>query len=159
MDLLPPDAAQEVTVLFRWLHPDRAHDLMLPAYQSRCAAGMDVQAAVDGELLLNPGEIALVATGFAIALPAGCEMQVRPRSGLAVRHGLTLVNSPGTIDSDYRGEVRIAMINLGSAPVVIRRGDRIAQLVLAPVLRTRWQVVEELDATGRGDGGFGHSGV
>lgn len=159
MDSLPLDAAQEVTVLFRWLHPDRAHDLMLPAYQSRCAAGMDVQAAVDGELLLNPGEIALVATGFAIALPAGCEMQVRPRSGLAVRHGLTLVNSPGTIDSDYRGEVRIAMINLGSAPVVIRRGDRIAQLVLAPVLRTRWQVVEELDATGRGDGGFGHTGV
>lgn len=159
MDSLPPDAAQEVTVLFHWLHPDRAHDLMLPAYQSRCAAGMDVQAAVDGELLLKPGEIALVATGFAIALPAGCEMQVRPRSGLAVRHGLTLVNSPGTIDSDYRGEVRIAMINLGSAPVVIRRGDRIAQLVLAPVLRTRWQVVEELDATGRGDGGFGHTGV
>ncbi len=159
MELPPPGNVQEIPVLFRWLHADREKDLMLPAYQSQGAAGMDVQAAVDGDSVLNPGEIVLIPTGFAIALPPGYEMQVRPRSGLAVRHGLTLINSPGTIDSDYRGEVRIAMINLGSAPVIIRRGDRIAQLVLAPVLRTRWQVVEQLDATIRADGGFGHTGV
>ena len=159
MDLLPPDAAQEVTVLFRWLHPDRAHDLMLPAYQSRCAAGMDVQAAVDGELLLNPGEIALVATGFAIALPAGCEMQVRPRSGLAVRHGLTLVNSPGTIDSDYRGELGVILANLGAEPFTVAHGMRVAQLVLAPVARIAWDERAALADSARGAGGFGSTGT
>jgi dUTP pyrophosphatase len=159
MDRLSSGSLQEVTVLFRWLHPGRVYDLMLPAYHSEYAAGMDVQAAVEGETVVAPGEIVLIPTGFAVAIPPGYEMQVRPRSGLAVRHGLTLINSPGTIDSDYRGEVRIAMINLGSNSFVVRRGDRIAQLVLAPIVRTRWQVVEQLEATDRADGGFGHTGV
>ena len=120
---------------------------------------MDVQAAVTGELEIAPGAIALVPTGFAVAIPPGYEMQVRPRSGLALRHGLTLINSPGTIDSDYRGEVKIALINLGPAPFVVTRGDRIAQLVLAPVVRAHLELVGQLTSTARADGGFGHTGV
>ena len=159
MDSLPPDAAQEVPVLFRWLHPDNARDLKLPTYQSQGAAGMDVQAAVDGELLLHPGEIALIATGFAIALPSGCEMQVRPRSGLAVRCGLTLINSPGTIDSDYRGEVKALLINHATEPFVIERGMRIAQMVIAPVTQVTVCEAGETTDTTRGAGGFGSTGV
>jgi dUTP pyrophosphatase len=120
---------------------------------------MDVRAAVEEDVEIDPGRIALVPTGFAVAIPPGYEMQVRPRSGLALRHGLTLINSPGTIDSDYRGEVKIALINLGEAPFRVRRGDRIAQLVLAPIVRADLRVVETLDATGRAAGGFGHTGI
>ncbi len=148
-----------VIVRLRWLHPQRTQDLALPRYHSVLAAGMDVRAAVEEDVEIDPGRIALVPTGFAVAIPPGYEMQVRPRSGLALRHGLTLINSPGTIDSDYRGEVKIALINLGEAPFRVRRGDRIAQLVLAPIVRADLRVVETLDATDRAAGGFGHTGI
>ena len=120
---------------------------------------MDLSAAVRDALTLQPGERALVPTGFAIELPLGFEAQVRPRSGLALRQGLTLVNSPGTIDADYRGEVGVIAINLGQQPVVIQRGDRIAQLVVAPVIQAVVRETKVLSATDRGDGGFGHTGV
>jgi dUTP pyrophosphatase len=149
----------EIEVQFCWLHPEKTVDLQLPAYQSDAAAGMDVQAAVADETSLAPGGIFLVPTGFAMAIPQGFEIQVRPRSGLAARHGVTLINSPGTIDSDYRGEVKIALINLGELPYTVKRGDRIAQLILAPVLRARLNLVPELDTTARAAGGFGHTGV
>lgn len=120
---------------------------------------MDLRAAVNDPLTLAPGERALVPTGLRIALPPGFEAQVRPRSGLAVRHGVTMLNTPGTIDADYRGEIRVIAINLGQEPFVIRRGDRIAQLVVAPVTRVEWRLVESLEATARGEGGFGHTGT
>lgn len=148
----------ENTVRICWCTEEAARDIRLPAYATADAAGMDVEAAVTGELVIAPGEIVLVPTGFRVALPSGYEMQVRPRSGLAVRHGLTVVNSPGTIDADYRGEVKIALINLGRAPYTVRRGDRIAQLVLAPVSRAKLQVAAALDQTARDAGGFGHTG-
>jgi dUTP pyrophosphatase len=119
---------------------------------------MDVAAAVTKPLTLAPGEIKLLPTGFAVAIAPGYELQVRPRSGLAVKHGITVVNAPGTIDADYRGEVKIGLINLSSQPFTIHRGDRIAQLVLAPVCRAVLIVCRELDRTARQDGGFGHSG-
>ena len=130
--------------------------LALPAYATDGAAGMDVLAAED--VTLSPGMRYPVATGFALAIPAGYEVQVRPRSGLALKHGITLPNTPGTIDSDYRGELKVILINLGDADFVIARGDRIAQLVLAPVTLARWDEVAELDETARGSGGFGSTG-
>ncbi len=142
-----------------WLTSENTADLPLPAYETAGSAGMDVAAAVDGEVVLTPGDIALIPTGFAVAIPSGWEIQVRPRSGLAVRHGITIVNSPGTIDSDYRGEVKIGLINLGRESFVVKRGDRIAQLVLAPVARVEWRAVARLDSTARAAGGFGHTGV
>jgi dUTP pyrophosphatase len=123
------------------------------------AAGMDVAAACTEELVLQPGDIRLIPTGFGVALPEGFELQVRPRSGLAVKHGITVINAPGTIDADYRGEIKIGLINLGREPFTIRRGDRIAQLILAPVCRACLQLVDTLEATQRGSGGFGHTGV
>jgi dUTP pyrophosphatase len=131
--------------------------LALPAYETGGAAGMDIRAAED--VHLAPGARALVATGFAIALPQGFEAQVRPRSGLAVKHGLTVLNAPGTIDSDYRGEIKVPLINLGQEPVIITRGDRIAQMVIAPVVQVVLQVVENLSDTARGSAGFGSSGL
>ena len=136
-----------------------AADLPLPAYETPGAAGMDVRAAVEQPLTLAPGAIALVPTGLVIELPAGFEMQVRPRSGLAAKHGITLPNSPATIDWDYRGEVRVIMQNLGREPFVIERGARIAQMVLQRVPRVTWVEAEELSATTRGAGGFGHTGA
>ncbi|MGQ0660247.1 dUTP diphosphatase [Sphingosinicella sp.] len=130
--------------------------LPLPAYASSDAAGMDVVAAES--LTLAPGQRHAVATGFAIAIPPGYEIQVRPRSGLALRHGVTCANTPGTIDADYRGEVKIILANIGERPFEVVRGERIAQLVPAPVLRADFDVVEELDATPRGAGGFGSTG-
>jgi len=127
----------------------------LPRYMTPDAAGMDLQADIDGEILLAPGERRLVATGLALAIPPGFEGQVRPRSGLAHRHGLTLLNAPGTIDADYRGELQVLLVNLGQAPAHIRRGDRIAQLVVAPVARVAWHEVAMLPPSSRGDGGFG----
>ncbi|MBB5347776.1 dUTP diphosphatase [Desulfoprunum benzoelyticum] len=150
---------ERVVVRLRWLDPLKTQDLDLPRYHSALAAGMDVRAAVEQDVEIDPGRIALVPTGFAVAIPPGYEIQVRPRSGLALRHGLTLINSPGTIDSDYRGEVKVALINLGVAPFRVSRGDRIAQLVLAPVIRAELRVVEQLDATDRAAGGFGHTGI
>ena len=131
-------------------------DLPLPAYATDGAAGMDVVAAET--LTLPPAGRHAVATGFALAIPGGFEIQVRPRSGLALKHGITVPNTPGTIDSDYRGEVKIILINLSSEPFEIARGDRIAQLVLAPVTRAQWNEVDDLDATRRGEGGFGSTG-
>jgi len=130
--------------------------LPLPAYASEHAAGMDVVAAED--LTLAPGARHAVATGFAIAIPHGYEVQVRPRSGLALKHGITCLNTPGTIDSDYRGEVKVILANLGSEPFAVVRGERIAQLVPAPVLRAAFSEVEDLDDTARGAGGFGSTG-
>lgn len=132
-------------------------ELPLPAYETVGAAGMDLRAAV--ALVLKPGERSLVPTGFAIALPEGFEGQVRPRSGLAVKHGVTVLNAPGTIDWDYRGEIKVPLINLGEADFRISRGDRIAQLVLAPVTRAICVEAEDLTDTTRGSGGFGSSGV
>jgi dUTP pyrophosphatase len=130
--------------------------LELPAYATEGAAGMDVLAAED--VVLAPGARHAVATGLAMAIPHGFEIQVRPRSGLALKHGVTVPNTPGTIDSDYRGELKVIMINHGDAAFEIRRGDRIAQLVLAPVTQASWLPVEELDETVRGEGGFGSTG-
>ncbi len=149
----------EKTVDFCWLIPANERDIELPAYKTAGSAGMDVAAAVAADLQINPGEIALVPTGWSVAVPDGYELQVRPRSGLAVKHGVTLINSPGTIDSDYRGEVKIGLVNLGKKVFTVHRGDRIAQLVLAAVVRARLQLVEKLDPSGRGHGGFGHTGV
>ena len=136
-------------------------DLPLPAYETADAAGMDLRAAVpeDEPLTLKPGSRLAVPTGLAFALPAGFEAQVRPRSGLAAKHGVTCLNTPGTIDADYRGEVKVILINLGEEDVAIRRGDRIAQLVIAPVASARWDEVASLDETSRGAGGFGSTGA
>ena len=120
---------------------------------------MDLHAAVREPVTIAPGAIALVGCGFAMAVPEGFEAQVRPRSGLAVKAGLTVVNAPGTIDADYRGEVKVALINLGAAPFTVERGVRIAQLVVAPVTRVRWETVDALTETARGEGGFGHTGT
>ncbi|HMO69514.1 MAG TPA: dUTP diphosphatase [Novosphingobium sp.] len=133
-----------------------AQGLDLPAYATEGAAGMDVLAAED--VTLAPGARHAVATGLALAIPPGFEIQVRPRSGLALKHGISVPNTPGTIDSDYRGELKVILINHGHHPFEVRRGDRIAQLVLAPVTRAAWLEVEELDETARGEGGFGSTG-
>ena len=133
--------------------------LGLPAYETPGSAGADIRAAVDAPLTLAPGERGLIPAGFAMALPSGFEAQVRPRSGLAVKNGLTVLNAPGTIDSDYRGEVKVPLINLGQEPFVIERGMRIAQMVIAPVVQGDFAEVADLDETQRGAGGFGSTGV
>jgi dUTP pyrophosphatase len=133
-------------------------DLPLPAPATPGSAGLDLRACVPAPITLEPGRRALIPTGFCIALSPGFEGQVRPRSGLALRHGLTMLNTPGTIDSDYRGEIAVVAVNLGQEPVTISRGDRIAQLVIAPVSRARLVPAAELPPTGRGGGGFGHTG-
>lgn len=152
-------SADRVVVAVCWLDREKSGDLPLPSYETDGAAGMDVCAALDADHLLHPGERTLIPTGLAVAIPNGYEIQVRPRSGLAVRHGVTILNAPGTIDSDYRGEVKIALINLGQDPYLIKRGDRIAQLVVAPVAAATLRLQLQLEPTRRGDGGFGHTGV
>ncbi|WP_428374884.1 dUTP diphosphatase [Lichenicoccus sp.] len=132
--------------------------LKLPAYATSGAAGMDLLAAVAGAVTIAPGGRALIPTGLAVALPPGHELQIRPRSGLALRHGIVLANSPGTIDEDYRGEIGVIVLNAGSEPFVVERGMRIAQAVLAPVLRAVWQETDTLDETARAAGGFGSTG-
>jgi len=134
-------------------------DLPLPAYASNQASGMDLVAAVAEPLALEPGKRSLVPTGLALALPPGYEGQIRPRSGLAAKSGVTVLNAPGTIDADYRGEVKALLVNLGEQRVVLERGDRIAQLVIAPVCRAHWQEAEELEDSARGSGGFGSTGL
>jgi dUTP pyrophosphatase len=136
-----------------------AEGLDLPAYQTPGSAGMDLRAAIDTPLVLMPGERTAVPTGLRMALPAGHEGQVRPRSGLAFKHGLTVTNAPGTIDADYRGEVKVLLVNLGDQPVEITRGMRVAQLVVAPVVQVAVEAVADLDETARGAGGFGSTGV
>ncbi len=137
----------------------RKPETPLPAYMTPNAAGMDIYAALDSNLVLGPGERALVPTGLALALPEGYEAQIRPRSGLALKHGITLVNSPGTIDPDYRGEICVIVINHGDAPFTIRNGDRIAQMIFTRFFRADLREVSELDETSRDSGGFGHTGV
>jgi dUTP pyrophosphatase len=149
----------DIEIKICWLTPEYERDLNLPNYETAGAAGMDVEAGLTTYVTLQPGERTLIPTGFSIAVPQGYELQVRPRSGLATKYGVTIINSPGTIDSDYRGEVKIALINLGHDPYTIHRGDRIAQLVPAPVLRTIFTQVSILDKTERDSGGFGHTGV
>ena len=134
-------------------------DVPIPAYATEHSAGMDICAAVDGDFVLKAGETALVPSGFAIALPEGYEAQVRPRSGLAIKHQIGILNAPGTIDADYRGEVKVILTNFGKKDFVIKRGDRIAQLVVAPYTRVVWEEKDSLDDTARGAGGFGHTGT
>ncbi len=152
--------ALEVRVLR--LHPERDADLPLPRYASALAAGADLHAAVDAPLTLAPGARAKVPTGLCIALPAGFEAQVRPRSGLALHHGVTVLNAPGTIDADYRGEVAVLLVNLGEAPFVVRRGDRVAQMVIQAVARAEFALSAaaafDTEATARAAGGFGSTG-
>jgi dUTP pyrophosphatase len=141
------------------LDPDRDQDIDLPRFMTPHAAGMDLCAAIEDALVLAPGRIALVPLGFAMALPEGYEAQIRPRSGLAITHGITVVNAPGTIDSDYRGEVKVGLINLGDQPYTIHRGERVAQMVIQKICQAHVQVVTQLDTTARGKGGFGSTGT
>ncbi len=149
----------EIVIKCRRTRPEEDADIPLPRYMTPQSAGMDICAAVKAPIVIEPGEIRLIPTGFAISLPEGHEAQIRPRSGLAVKHGIGLINSPGTIDADYRGEVQIALINHGRAPFTCRRGDRIAQMVIGTVCRARLLEVETLDESQRNSGGFGHTGV
>jgi dUTP pyrophosphatase len=146
---------EKVTVTIQRLPGNE--DLPLPRYMTEHAAGLDVFAAVGQEVSIFPGQRERIPTGLAIALPEGYEAQIRPRSGIAWKHGVTLVNAPGTIDADYRGEIDILLINHGDQPFVVRRGDRIAQMIVQRVCRVQWDVHPELNPTGRGDGGFGHT--
>lgn len=136
-----------------------SEDLALPEYETEGASGLDLRAAVREPLTLHPGDIRLVPTGLAVSIPRGYEGQIRPRSGLALRYGIGMANSPGTIDSDYRGEIGLIVVNWGREPFVIKRGDRIAQMVIAAVSRAEVVEVKTLESTSRGDGGFGHSGM
>ncbi|HPZ11099.1 MAG TPA: dUTP diphosphatase [Bacillota bacterium] len=136
-----------------------AAELPLPAYMTAGAAGMDLYAAVMEDVILEPGTVRLIPTGLKVAVPGGYELQIRPRSGLAARHGISLLNSPGTVDSDYRGEIKVILINLGAAPFTVRRGDRIAQMVLCPIPRIKLVPTAALPETERGEGGFGHTGI
>lgn len=147
-----------VTVNIVRLRPEDA-DLPFPLYATEGSAGMDVCAAIEGELTIAPGETVLIPTGFAIELPLGYEAQIRPRSGLAIKHQIGILNSPGTIDSDYRGEVKIILTNFGKKTYTIRRGDRIAQMVVSRYSRVEWNEVDMLQESTRGAGGFGHSGI
>jgi dUTP pyrophosphatase len=149
---------QSVTVRMTRLRPGYA-DVALPAYATEHSAGMDLRAAIDAPLALAPGDIVAVPTNLAIELPDGYEAQVRPRSGLALKHGITLPNTPGTIDADYRGEILVILANIGRETFVVERGARIAQLIVAPVTRVCWEETESLNETARGAGGFGHSGT
>ncbi len=147
-----------LTIKLLRIRPDDDADIPLPQYMTSQSAGMDIYAAIKKDLLLEKGEISLIPTGFAMAIPEGFEAQIRPRSGLAVKHGIGLINSPGTIDSDYRGEVMIPAINLGNKNYTVKRGDRIAQMIIKRVYHARIEVVEQLDTTAREAGGFGHTG-
>jgi dUTP pyrophosphatase len=147
---------EEVRIEIKRLRPS-SNSIALPVYMTEGAAGMDICADIENDLELAPMERALIPTGFAIALPAGFEAQIRPRSGIALRQGLTLVNSPGTIDSDYRGEIQLIAINLGTEPVVVERGQRIAQMIVQRVVRARWHEVNDLPSSIREAGGFGHT--
>jgi dUTP pyrophosphatase len=144
---------KEVEIKFKKL----TKDSIIPEYMSKGSSGADIYA--DEELIINPGEIKLVSTGFKLSIPEGFEGQVRPRSGLALKHGITVLNAPGTIDSDYRGEVKVILINLGKENFKINKGDRIAQLIIAEVVRANFTITEELEDTIRSDGGFGHTGI
>ena len=147
------------TIKLLRIRPDDDADIPLPRYMTSRSAGMDIYAAIKKDIILEKGKISLIPTGFAMAIPEGFEAQIRPRSGLAVKHGIGLINSPGTIDSDYRGEIMIAAINLGNKNYTFKRGDRIAQMIIKRVYHARIEVVEKLDTTVRNTGGFGHTGI
>jgi dUTP pyrophosphatase len=147
------------TITVKIKKKENCDDLPLPAYMSSGSAGMDLYADVDDEVVIEPGQIRLISAGIYISLPQGYEAQIRPRSGLAIKHGIGLVNSPGTIDADYRGLINIIMINFGKEPYKIKRAARIAQMVINKVPQAKFELVEELDRTGRNTGGFGHTGV
>ncbi len=140
------------------LRLSNAKGLPLPKYMTSHASGADIFAAIEDELILSPNEIKLIPTGICVAIPKGYEIQIRPRSGLAIKHGITVINAPGTIDADYRGEIKVGLINLSSQDFKIKRGDRIAQMVLTPCYQIDWIQVTELPNTKRGEGGFGHTG-
>jgi dUTP pyrophosphatase len=150
---------QTPTIKILRLRPESDADIPLPRYMTPRAAGMDIYAAIEKDLVLEAGKIALISTGFAMAIPDGFEAQIRPRSGLAVKFGIGIINSPGTIDADYRGEIKIGMINHGKKRFTFRRGDRIAQMIINRVHQAGLEVVEELDETDRNTGGFGHTGL
>ncbi|MCG6944812.1 MAG: dUTP diphosphatase [Deltaproteobacteria bacterium] len=147
-----------LSIPIRRVRGERDADLSLPQYMSDRAAGMDLFAAVDAEVTVQPQEAVLIPTGLAVAIPAGFEGQIRARSGLAIRYSLAVINAPGTIDSDYRGEIKVALINLGKKPFTIHRGDRIGQMIISRVYRAQWDLREDLDETDRNEGGFGHTG-
>lgn len=146
-------------IRFSRTDPEKTSDIPLPCYMTPQAAGMDIHISIESEVLLKPGAITLLPTGFKMAIPDGFEAQIRPRSGLAVNHGIGLINSPGTIDADYRGEVKLAVINLGDKEFTFRRGDRVAQMVITRVWQARVELVDDLEETERNGGGFGHTGV
>ncbi|MBW1849313.1 MAG: dUTP diphosphatase [Deltaproteobacteria bacterium] len=150
--------AQPLVIQLRRIHPDKDSDIPLPRYMTPQSAGMDLCAAIENDIHLNHGDIVLVPTGFAMSIPEGYEGQIRPRSGIAVKHGISIVNSPGTIDSDYRGEVKIAVIHMGKKAYILHRGDRIAQMIIKKVYQAKLEVVEALEETERNAGGFGHTG-
>ena len=145
-------------IQLRRIHPDKDSDIPLPRYMTTQSAGMDLCAVIENDIHMKHGDIVLVPTGFAMAIPEGFEGQIRPRSGIAVKHGIGIINSPGTIDSDYRGEVKIAVINMGKKAYILRRGDRIAQMIIKKVYQARLEVVGTLEETERNSGGFGHTG-
>lgn len=149
----------KLTLRMRRLHPEQDGDIPLPKYMTPHASGMDICAAIKEPIVLSPGGIALIPTGLSMAIPLGFEAQIRPRSGLAVKHGIGIVNAPGTIDADYRGEVRVALINFGNNPYTIKRGDRIAQMIIQKVYQVEPEEVDALEETARNTGGFGHTGT
>jgi dUTP pyrophosphatase len=148
-----------VKVKIKRIRPQEDSDLPSPRYMTEKSSGMDLYAAVNEEIFLNPGQRRLIPTGIAVSVPEGYEAQVRPRSGLALRDGITLANTPGTIDADYRGEIGVLLINHGERPFQVKRGDRVAQMVVVPVARAELEWVEDLDETPRSGGGFGHTGI
>lgn len=148
-----------LTIKIRRLREEKDSDIPLPRYMTPHSSGMDLFAAVEDDHLIEAGAITPIPTGIAVSMPPGFEAQIRPRSGLAFKHGIGIINAPGTIDADYRGEIRVALVNLGKRPYTVRRGDRIAQMVIQKVYRAQLQPVEVLDETERNDGGFGHTGI
>lgn len=149
---------QSINIKVKTLRKNLDPGIFLPRYMSENASGLDLFAAIDSDVIVEPGERKLIPTGIALEIPEGFEGQIRPRSGLALRYGVTLVNAPGTIDADYRGEIGVILINLGREPFRVRQGDRIAQLVITPITKAVLKLVDELDSTVRSDGGFGHTG-
>lgn len=146
-------------IRIRRLHPETDSDLPLPRYMTPHSSGMDLHAAIPENVVIPVGAITVIPTGIALALPPGFEAQIRPRSGLAFHHGIGIINAPGTIDADYRGEIKVALINLGEKPYTVERGNRVAQMIIQKVYRAEMELVESLEETGRNDGGFGHTGV
>ncbi len=150
---------QEIPLIkFVKTDPEKDSDIKLPEYMTKGSAGMDIRISLEEDFILERGKITLLPTGFKMAVPEGFEAQIRPRSGLAIKNGIGLLNSPGTIDADYRGEIKIILINMGDEPFSVKRGDRIAQMVVREVFQGEWRTVDELPETDRNDGGFGHTG-